>query len=138
MKVMVLVKATEESEAGVMPSEQQLTEMADYNEQLLEAGIMLDGDGLHPSSKGVRVAFDTDGGTTVTEGPFAATSELLSGYWVWQVKDMDEATEWLKRAPFKGGELEIRPFFEPEDFGDAYTPEIQSREDEMRSRLEKD
>ena len=135
MRVMVLVKATEDTEKGVMPTEAELSEMTAYNEQLLEAGIMLDGDGLHPSSKGVRVAFGSDGSSTVTDGPFAETKELVAGYWVWQVKDMDEATEWLKRAPFKGGELEIRPFFEAEDFGDALTPEIQAKEAEMRERL---
>ncbi|MDQ2700930.1 MAG: YciI family protein [Actinomycetota bacterium] len=135
MKVMVMVKATEDTENGVMPTEDQLSEMTAYNEQLLEAGIMLDGDGLHPSSKGVRIAFDSEGNTAVTDGPFTETKELLAGYWVWQVKDMDEATEWLKRAPFRGGELEIRPFFAPEDFGDALTPEIEAKEAEMRKKL---
>lgn len=135
MRVMVLVKATEDTEKGVMPTEAELAEMTAYNEQLFEAGIMLDGDGLHPSAKGVRVAFSADGNSTVTDGPFTETKELVAGYWVWQVKDMDEATEWLRRAPFKGGELEIRPFFEVEDFGDALTPEIHAREEEMRNSL---
>ena len=117
MRVMVLVKADENSEKGVMPSEQLLTDMTKFNEELVKAGVMQAGEGLHPSSKGKRVRFE---GTkrTVIDGPFAETKELVAGFWLWQVKSMDEAVEWLKRAPFDGGtEIEIRPVFEAEDFG---------------------
>src|SRR3954449_5905316 len=117
MRVMVLVNANAQSERGEMPSERLLTEMTTYNEELVKAGVMLAGEGLHPSSKGARVAFS---GTErkVIDGPFAETKELVAGYWVWQVKSLDEAVEWLKRAPFQEGEVEIRPVFEDEDFGD--------------------
>ena len=117
MRVMVLVKASPESEAGEMPSEEVLSQMTDFNEELVKAGVMLAGEGLHPSSKGARVAFS---GTErkVIDGPFAETKELVAGYWVWQVKSLDEAVEWLKRAPFQEGEVEIRPVFEADDFGD--------------------
>jgi hypothetical protein len=116
MRVMVLVKASEESEAGAMPSEQFLTEMGKYNEELARAGVMLAAEGLHPSSKGKRVRFSADQ-KTVIDGPFAETKELIAGYWIWQVRSMEEAVEWLKRAPFGGGaEVEIRPVFEAEDF----------------------
>jgi hypothetical protein len=133
MRVMVLVKASEESEAGVMPSEQLLTEMGNFNEELVKAGVMLAGEGLHPTSKGKRVRFD--GATrTVTDGPFIETKELLGGYWIWQVGSMDEAVEWLKRAPFDGGtEVEIRPVFEAEDFGEEFTPELREQEERMRA-----
>jgi hypothetical protein len=134
---MVLVKANEDSEAGVMPSEQMLTEMGKYNEELVKAGIMLDGDGLHPSSKGIRIQFSGDQ-RNVIDGPFAETKELLAGYWVWQVRDMDEAIEWAKRCPNPTGEesvLELRPVFEAEDFGDAYTPEHQERDRRLREQL---
>lgn len=139
MKVMVLVKATKESEAGVMPSQQLLTEMGNYNEQLVKAGIMLAGEGLHPSSKGVRVRFS---GTnrSVIDGPFAETKELLAGYWMWQVKSMDEAIEWLKRCPNPHNEtceVEIRPVFEPDDFGKEFTPELREQEDRIRAKSEK-
>ena len=118
MRVMVLVKASEESEAGVMPSEQFLAEMGKYNEELARAGVMLAAEGLHPSSKGKRVRFSADQ-KTVIDGPFAETKELIAGYWIWQVRSMEEAVEWLKRAPFGGGaEVEIRPVFEAEDFED--------------------
>jgi hypothetical protein len=133
MRVMVLVKANDESEAGVMPSEELLTAMGNYNEELVKAGVMLAGDGLHPSSKGKRVRFS---GTnrTVIDGPFIETKELLAGYWVWQVDSMDDAVEWLKRAPFDGGtEIEIRPIFEADDFGDALTPELREQEDRLRA-----
>ncbi|CAN5673953.1 YciI family protein [soil metagenome] len=133
MKVMVLVKANEDSENMVMPSTELLTEMGNYNEELVKAGIMLDGDGLRPSSQGVRVRF-SGAERTVIDGPFAETKELLAGYWVWQVKSMDEAIEWLKRAPFDGGtEIEIRPFFEAADFGEAFTPELQEQEERLRA-----
>ena len=118
MRVMVLVKASEESEAGAMPSKQDLAEMGKYNEELARAGVLLAADGLHPSSKGKRVRFSADQ-KTVIDGPFAETKELIAGYWIWQVRSMEEAVEWLKRAPFGGGaEVEIRPVFEAEDFED--------------------
>ena len=136
MRVMVLVKASEESEAGVMPSEELLTEMTNFNEELVKAGVMLAGEGLHPSSKGVRVAFSgTD--RKVIDGPFAETKELLAGYWLWQVKSLDEAVEWLKRAPFDGEtEVEIRPVFEEDDFGEEFTPELREREARLRAGAE--
>lgn len=124
MKVMVIVKANAESERGQLPSEQDLQEMGNFNEQLVKAGIMLVGEGLHPSKRGKRVKF---AGTqrSVLDGPFAETKELIAGFWVWQVKSIEEAVEWLKRAPFAdGAEVEIRPVFAPEDFGAAATPEI--------------
>ncbi len=137
MRVMVIVKANEESEAGVMPTEQMLAEMGKYNEELVKAGIMLAGDGLHPSSKGKRVRFE---GTkrTVIDGPFAETKELIAGFWIWQVRSMDEAVEWLKRAPFDGGaEVEIRPIFEAEDFGAELTPELRAQEERLRAEIER-
>lgn len=139
MRVMVLIKANEQSEAGEMPSEKLLTEMTAYNEELVKAGMMLAGDGLHPSSKGKRVVF-SGSDRKVIDGPFSETKELLSGYWVWQVKDMDEAIEWVKRIPDadEGTEaiVEIRPVFEAEDFGDELTPELRERENRMREQLE--
>ena len=133
MRVMVLVKANEESEAGVMPSEELLTKMGAFNEELVNAGVMLAGDGLHPTSKAVRVRFA--GGTkTVIDGPFAETKELLAGYWLWQVKSLDEAVEWLKKAPFEDTEVEIRQIFESDDFGEAFTGELRKQEDEMRAK----
>ena len=136
MRVMVLVKASEESEAGAMPSEQILADMGKYNEELARAGVMLAGDGLHPSSKGKRVRFSA-GQKTVIDGPFTETKELIAGYWIWQVRSMEEAVEWLKRAPFGGGaEVEIRPVFEAEDFGAEFTPELREQEDRVRARAE--
>jgi hypothetical protein len=129
---MVFVKANEESEAGELPSEEILAEMGKYNEELVKAGVMLAGEGLHPSSKGVRVRFD---GTkrTVTDGPFAETKELIAGFWLWQVRSKEEAIEWLKRAPFDGGtEVELRPVFEAEDFGENLTPELREQEERLR------
>jgi hypothetical protein len=132
---MVLVKADKQSEAGVMPSEKMLTDMGNYNQKLIDAGIMLAGEGLHPTSKAVRVRFD-GGKQSVLDGPFAETKELLAGYWVWQVKDMAEAIAWLKKAPFDGGtELEIRPIFEAEDFGAEFTPEAREQEARQRAQL---
>jgi hypothetical protein len=129
---MVIVKANKESEAGVLPDTEILSKMGKYNEQLVKAGIMLAADGLQPSSKGKRVRFSGDK-RTVTDGPFAETKELIAGYWLWQVRSMDEAVEWLKRAPFDGGtEIEIRPVYEISDFGESLTPEL--RESERRSR----
>src|SRR5512147_2495345 len=116
MRFMILIKATKDSEAGVMPSEQILTDMGKFNEELVKAGVMLAGEGLHPSSKGKRVRF-TGNKPAVTDGPFAKTKELLAGFWIWKVKSMDEAVEWLKRSPFQDTELEIRPVFEAVDFG---------------------
>jgi hypothetical protein len=139
MKVMVLVKATQDSEAGVMPTEQLLTEMGLYNEALVKAGIMLAGEGLHPSSKGARVQFS---GTnrSVTDGPFAETKELVAGFWIWQVQSMAEAIEWVKRCPNPmPGEsaIEIRPFFEAADFGEEFTPELRAQEERIRVAAEK-
>ena len=135
MRVLVIVKASPESEAGQMPSEQLLTDMGKFNEELVKAGVMLAADGLHPSSKGKRVKF-SGSNRTVIDGPFAETKELVAGFWVWQVKSMDEAVEWLKRAPFDGGtEVEIRPVFEPEDFGKEFTPELRAQEERLRAQL---
>jgi hypothetical protein len=134
---MVIVKANEESEAGVMPSEQILADMGKYNEELVKAGVMLAGEGLHPSSKGKRVKFN-GGNRIVTDGPFAETRELIAGFWLWQVKSMDDAVEWLKRAPFDGGtELEIRQVFEMEEFGDEFTPELREQEERIRAEAAK-
>ncbi|MFN7935813.1 MAG: YciI family protein [Bryobacteraceae bacterium] len=136
---MILIKATKETEAGVMPSEQLLKEMTDYNEELVKAGIMLDGEGLHPSSKAARVRFAGDK-RTVIDGPFAETKELIAGYWLWQVRDLQEAIEWVKRCPNPTGEeseIEIRPLFEAADFGAEFTPELREREEKMRAELEK-
>ena len=135
MRVMVLVKENEESESGALPSEEILTAMNRYNEELVKAGVMLAGEGLHPSSKGVRVRFEGGGKRTVIDGPFAEAKELVAGYWLWQVKSMDEAIEWLKRAPFEETELEIRPIFEAEDFGAELTPELRAREERIREQL---
>ena len=136
MRVMVIVKASKESEAGQMPSQELLAAMGQYNEQLVKAGIMQAGEGLHPTSKGKRVRF-SGASRTVTDGPFAETKELIAGFWLWQVKSMDEAVEWLKRAPFDGGtELEIRPIFEAEDFGKELTPELRAQEERLRAEIE--
>lgn len=138
MRVMVIVKANEDSEAGVMPSTQTLTDMGKYNEALVNAGLMLAGEGLHPSAKGVRVRFFGQE-RTVTDGPFTETKELIAGYWLWQVESMDEALAWLKRAPFDGGtEIELRPVFETEDFADSDpSGELREQETRLRSRLPK-
>jgi hypothetical protein len=137
MRVMVFVKENEQSEAGVLPDEKILTEMGKYNDELIKAGVMLAGDGLYPSSKGKRVRFSGDQ-KTVIDGPFAETKELIAGYWIWQVRSMDEAVEWLKRAPFGGGtEIEIRPIYELEDFGAEFTPELREQEARQRAQLEK-
>jgi len=136
MRVMVIVKANEDSEKGVMPSEKILTDMGNYNEQLVKAGIMLAGEGLLSSSKGKRVRFE---GTkrTIIDGPFAETKELVAGFWLWQVKSMDEAIEWLKKAPFDGGtEIEVRQVAEMEDFGEEFTPEARAQEERIRKEIE--
>jgi len=135
MRVMVLVKANKDSEAGVMPDEKLLTDMGKFNEELVKAGVMLAGEGLHPSSKGVRVKFSGDE-RVVIDGPFAETKELVAGFWLWKVKSLEDAIEWLKRAPFDGGtEIEIRPLFETEDFGDELTPELREQEERLRAQI---
>ena len=136
MRVMVIVKANKESEAGILPSQEILTEMGKFNEQLVKAGIMLAGEGLQASSKGKRVKFSGEK-RTVTDGPFAETKELIGGFWLWKVKSMDEAVEWLKWAPFGGGtEVEIRQLFEAEDFGENLTPEARELEQQLRKQSE--
>jgi hypothetical protein len=139
MKVMVLVKATKDSEAGVMPSEQLLTDMGKYNEELVKAGILLAAEGLHPSSKGMRVRFSGTNRTAI-DGPFAETKELVAGYWLWQVNSMEEAIEWVKRCPNPmpgDSEIEIRPIFEADDFGETFTPELREQEERIREATEK-
>ena len=134
MRFMVIVKADQNSEAGVMPSTELLAAMGKYNEELVKAGVMLAGEGLHPSSKGVRVRFDGKK-RTVTDGPFAEARELIAGFWLWQVRSKEEAIEWLKRAPFDGGaEIELRPVFEAEDFGAELTPELREQEARLRAQ----
>jgi hypothetical protein len=137
MRFMVLVKANRDSEAGVLPDQKILTEMGNFNEQLVKAGVMLAGEGLQPSSKGARVKFGADGKKTVTDGPFAETKELVAGFWLWQVKSKEEAIEWLKRAPFGGDtEVELRQVFETEDFAaNDPTGEIREQEERLRSRV---
>jgi hypothetical protein len=135
MRFMVLVKANEQSEAGVMPKVELLSAMTRYNEELVDAGVMLAGEGLHPSSKGVRVRFSGED-RTVTDGPFAETKELIAGYWLWQCNSMEDAIAWLKCAPFDGGtEVELRPIFDAEDFGDELTSELKARADRMREKI---
>jgi hypothetical protein len=137
MRVMVIVKADKSSEAGEMPSEQLLTEMGNYNEQLVKAGIMLAGEGLHPSSKGKRVHFSGKS-RTVVDGPFSETKELISGFWLWQVRSMEEAIEWVKRCPnpqMGESDIEIRPVFEAEDFGAEFTPELRAQEERLREQI---
>lgn len=136
MRVMVIVKATDESEAGVMPSTELLTAMGRYNEELVKAGVMLAGEGLHPSSRGARVVFEGDE-RSVIDGPFAETKELIAGFWLWQVKSMEEAIEWLKRCPMREGHVELRPVFEADDFGEAATPELREREQRLRAEVER-
>ncbi len=140
MRVMVLVKATKNSEAGVMPSEKLFAEMGRFNEELVKAGVMLAGEGLHPSPKGKRVVF-SGGKKTIVDGPFAETKELVAGFWLWQVKSMEEALEWARRCPdpMPGEEsiLEIRPVFEAEDFGKEFTPELRAQEEHLRSEIER-
>jgi hypothetical protein len=133
MRFMILVKASKESEAGIMPSKQMLTEMGKFNEELAKAGVMLAGEGLYPSSKGVRVRFN-GAKRIVTDGPFAETKELIAGFWIWQVKSKEEAIEWLKRAPFDQTEVEIRQVFEAEDFGAEFTPELREQEERIRKQ----
>jgi hypothetical protein len=132
---MVIVKANKDSEAGVMPSEKLLTDMGNFNEALVKAGLMLAGEGLHPSSKGARVRF-SGGKQIVTDGPFAETRELVAGFWLWRVKSKEEAIEWLKRAPFEDTEVEIRQVFEAEDFGAEFTPELREQEERVLAQAE--
>ena len=139
MRCMVIVKASKESEAGVLPSEQLLAEMGKYNEELVKAGIMQAGEGLHPSVKGKRVRFSGDR-RTVVDGPFSETKELIAGYWLWKVKSIDEAVEWVKKCPNPTGEeseIEIRPIFEAEDFGPALTPELREQDERLRAQMSK-
>jgi hypothetical protein len=135
MRFMVIVKANQDSEAGVLPDEKMLAEMGKFNEELVKAGVMLAGEGLHASSKGARVRFD-GAKRTVIDGPFSETKELIAGFWLWQVKSKEEAIEWLKRAPFDGGtEVEIRQVFEAEDFGAEFTPELREQEERLRTQM---
>jgi len=142
MRVMVIIKANEDTEAGVLPSEKALTEMGKFNEELVNAGIMLDGDGLRPTSKAKRVKF-SGGKRIVTDGPFAETRELIAGFWIWKVKSIDEAVEWVKRIPFDNepamsdAEVEIRPFYEAEDLGAEYTPELRAQDERLRAQAAK-
>ncbi len=137
MRVMVIIKASRDSEAGAMPSEQLLAEMGNFNEELVKSGVMLAGEGLHPSAKGVRVRF-SGSQRTVTDGPFAEAKELIAGFWIWKVASMQEAIEWARRCPnpMEGeSEIEIRPIFEAEDFGEAFTPELREQEERLRTQL---
>ena len=137
MRFMVIVKATKDSEAGIMPSTELFAAMGKYNEELVKAGVMLAGEGLHPTSKAKRVRF-SGADRTVIDGPFAETKELIAGYWIWKVKSIDDALDWLKRAPFDGGtEIEVRPIFEMEEFGKEMTPELRAQEERLRAELEK-
>ena len=136
MRFMVIVKANEDSERGVMPTEQELAEMGAYNEELAKAGVMLAGEGLHPSSRGFRVRYDAEGASTVVDGPFAETKELIAGYWVLQVSSREEVEQWVRRAPFRNDEIEVRQVFEADDFGDAMTPELREQEDRLRATVE--
>ena len=138
MRVMVIVKATKDSEAGVMPSQELLTAMGQYNDELVKAGVMLAGEGLHPSAKGKRIRF-SGSKRTVIDGPFAETKELIAGFWLWQVKSLEEAVEWVKRCPNPmpgDSDIEIRPVFEAEDFGAEFTPELREQEERLRARVE--
>ena len=141
MRVMVIVKASPKSEAGVMPTEKDFAAMGRFNEELVKAGIMKSGDGLKPSRFGKRVTFKPGGKKSVSDGPFAATRELIAGFWLWEVKSMDEALEWVKRCPEpmpgEESDIEIRPFYEAEDFGAEFTPELQAREEKLREQLER-
>ena len=135
MRFMVIVKANKESEAGVLPDQKVLAAMGKYNEELVKAGVMLAGEGLHASSKGARVRFEGPSKRTVIDGPFTETKELIAGFWLWQVKSKEEALEWLKRAPFQEGEVELRQVFETEDFGESMTPEMRAQEERLRAQV---
>ena len=133
MRYMVIVKANQDTENGVLPTEQELTEMGAYNEELAKAGVMLAGEGLHPSSKGARVRFDKDGNTSIVDGPFAESKELIAGFWILEVSSREEVIEWVRKAPFRDSEVEVRQVFAAEDFGDAFTPELREQEDRIRA-----
>jgi hypothetical protein len=133
MRYMVIVKANQDTENGVMPTEQELAEMGAYNEELAKAGVILAGEGLHPSSKGARVRFDKEGNSTVVDGPFAETKELVAGFWILEVTSREEVIEWVRKAPFRDDELEIRQVFSADDFGDAFTPELREQEERIRA-----
>ena len=136
MRYMVIVKATEETERGVLPTTEQLAEMGAFNEELVKAGVMLAGDGLTPSSQGARIRYDKDGGTTVVDGPFAETKELVAGFWILQVSSREEVLEWMRQAPFRDAEIEVRRVAEAEDFGDNFTPELREQEERLRAESE--
>ena len=136
MRFMVIVKANEESEAGRLPSEQELREMGAFNEELVKAGVMLAGEGLQPSSKGFRIRYDGRNKPTVIDGPFAETKELIAGFWILETRTREEVIEWMKRAPFQEGEIEIRQVFEDDDFGEAFTPELREQEARIREQAE--
>ena len=135
MRYMVIVKATEDTEKGVMPTEAELAEMGAYNEELVKAGVMLAGEGLHPSSKGARVRFDKDGAASVVDGPFAETKELVAGFWILEVSSREEVLEWVKKAPFRDSEVEVRQVFAADDFGAEFTPELREQEDRHRAAM---
>jgi hypothetical protein len=135
MRVMVIVKADANSEAGKMPTTEELAAMGKFNEELVKAGVMLAGEGLHPTSKAKRVVF-SGGKKTVVDGPFSETKELIAGFWIWQVKSIDEAVEWLRRSPFEDTAVDIRPVFETEDFGETLTPELRAQEDRLRAQID--
>jgi hypothetical protein len=134
MRYMVIVKASEESERGELPTTEQLAEMGAFNEELVKAGVMLAGDGLAPSSQGARIRYDEGGRTTVIDGPFAETKELVAGYWILQVSSREEVIEWMRKAPFRNAEIEVRRFHEAEDFGEAFTPELREKEEQLRAQ----
>ena len=133
MRYMVIVKANDDTEKGVLPTEQELAEMGAFNEELVKAGVMLAGEGLHPSSTGARIRYDSSGSATVVDGPFAETKELVAGFWLLEVSSREEVLEWMKKAPFRGAEIEVRQVFEVEDFGDALTPELRAQEERQRA-----
>jgi hypothetical protein len=133
MRFMVIVKGNQDTENGVLPTEAELAEMGAYNEELVKAGVLLAGEGLLPSSKGARVRFDADGGSTVIDGPFAETKELIAGFWILEVSSREEVLEWVKKAPFRGSEVEVRQVATADDFGDAMTPELREQEDRLRA-----
>lgn len=135
MKVLAFVKANDKTEEGVMPTEAELAAMGEFNEELVKAGVMLAGEGLHPTSKGARVKFSGDQ-RTVVDGPFTETKELIAGFWIWQVSSLEEAIEWAKRCPMQDSEVELRPVFEAEDFGEEFTPELQAQEQRLREQVE--
>jgi|SRR3954468_1400407 hypothetical protein len=133
MRYMVIVKANQDTENGVLPTEQELAEMGAFNEELAKAGVLLAGEGLHPSSKGARVRFDKDRNTSIVDGPFAETKELIAGFWILEVSSREEVIEWVRKAPFRDSEVEVRQVFAAEDFGDAFTPELREQEDRIRA-----